>query len=369
MKEIKQIVEAYQKVDFSKTKLAMATVVRVEGSAYRRTGARMLVLETGEWIGGISGGCLEGDALKKARLVMNQNIAKMVTYDTTEDDPYQIGVSLGCNGIIDVLITPLDPSNTENAVAVLEKCIGMRQPNLLATVTGIDGHHANLVLGQVFRYTEKLDFAFLSDKIINDQITLDAQMALENGSSVAKTFTLLNGTQLSLFLEVILPETQILICGASYDVYPTVRVAKELGWQVICITNPVKMHKSLFDMADEVQPKDYQPQVDQYTVAISMWHDFENDYQNLLNLLKTNIAYIGLLGPKKRTEKMRLRLIEEGENGAIIDDERIHSPVGLDIGAANPEEIAIAIVAEIISFIKKREGGSLRIREKPIYEN
>ncbi len=369
MKEIKQIVEAYQKVDFSKTKLAMATVVRVEGSAYRRTGARMLVLENGEWIGGISGGCLEGDALKKARLAMNQNKAKMVTYDTTIDDPYQIGVSLGCNGIIDVLITPLDPANTENAVAILEKCIGMRCPNLLITVTGIDAPHDNLMLGQVFRYSEKLDFNIFAEKSINKKIALDAEMALKNGSSSSKTYILFDGTQLSLFLEVILPETQILICGASYDVYPTVRVAKELGWYVICITNPVKMHKSLFEIADEVHPKDYQPRIDSYTVAISMWHDFENDYQNLLHLLKTNIAYIGLLGPKKRTEKMRLRLIEDGENGKIIDDERIHSPVGLDIGAANPEEIAIAIVAEIIGAIKKREGGSLRIREKPIYEN
>jgi xanthine/CO dehydrogenase XdhC/CoxF family maturation factor len=158
MKEIKQITEAYQNIDFSKTKAALATVVRVEGSSYRRTGARMLVLESGEWIGGISGGCLEGDALKKARLAMTQNKATLITYDTTDDDPYQIGVGLGCNGIIDVLITPLDSQNSNNAVLQLQSCIDQRTPNLVVTVTGISKVHASTALGNVFRFDNEVYF-------------------------------------------------------------------------------------------------------------------------------------------------------------------------------------------------------------------
>src|ERR1700704_6104613 len=111
MKEIKAIISAYDKIDKATTHAALATVVRVEGSSYRRTGARMLVMDDGIWIGGISGGCLEGDALKRARLAIASSEASLVTYDTRDDNAYQIGVGLGCNGIIDVLFTPLHFEN------------------------------------------------------------------------------------------------------------------------------------------------------------------------------------------------------------------------------------------------------------------
>ena len=107
MKEIRSIIAAYDALDKQVTNAALATVVRVEGSSYRRTGARMLVMDNGNWVGGISGGCLEGDALKRARLAITKSVSTLVTYDTTEDDSHQIGVGLGCNGIIDVLFTPL----------------------------------------------------------------------------------------------------------------------------------------------------------------------------------------------------------------------------------------------------------------------
>src|SRR5581483_11420513 len=112
MKEIRTIIAAWRSLDLTRTKAALATVVRVEGSSYRRTGARMLVLDNGNYLGGISGGCLEGDALRRAQKAIAQNKPSIVTYDTTQDDGAQIGVGLGCNGIIDVLFTPL--SNDEN---------------------------------------------------------------------------------------------------------------------------------------------------------------------------------------------------------------------------------------------------------------
>src|SRR5271168_3502915 len=120
MKEIKAIINAYDQLDKSATNAALVTVVRVEGSSYRRTGARMLVTDDGVWVGGISGGCLEGDALKRARLAIAKAEPSLVTYDTTDDDAYQIGVGLGCNGIIDVLFTPLQFHDKNNPVEVLK---------------------------------------------------------------------------------------------------------------------------------------------------------------------------------------------------------------------------------------------------------
>lgn len=370
MKEIKQITEAYQKIDFSQTRAALATVVRVEGSSYRRTGARMLVLESGEWIGGISGGCLEGDALKKARLAMSQNKATLITYDTTEDDPYQIGVGLGCNGIIDVLITPLDPQNPNNAVQLLQNCIDQRTPNLVVTVTNLSKKQANISLGDVFRFDNEAHFKEIFPlNEIRNSILIEIQETLKNTKSISKEYILVDGAKLTLFLEVIPPAIQLLVFGSSYDVYPMVRAAKELGWRVICICNPIKMHPTLFELADKVVPKDYIPTIDTFTAAISMCHDYESDYQNLQMLLKTNISYIGLLGPKKRTNKMYVRMSEESLLLTDEQEKRIFSPVGLDIGAATPEEIALSVCAEIRATFSGREGNLLKLRQRPIYEN
>ena len=373
MKEIKQIVEAYQKIDFGKNKAALATVVRVEGSSYRRTGARMLVMESGEWIGGISGGCLEGDALKKARLVMLQNKATLITYDTTDDDPYQIGVGLGCNGIIDVLISPLDPQNPQNGVLQISHCLDQRNPNVIITVTDVKNSNAQepeVGLGQVFRYDNAVHFNDIFPlATIKADVTNEIEAALANTKSVSKTYTLPSESTISLFIEVVPPPIHLYVFGSNYDVYPMVRVAKELGWKVTVICNPAKMHASLFTTADAVMPKSHALVVDKYTAAISMCHDYETDYANLQTLLNTDIAYIGLLGPKKRTVKMYTRMEEEGRAITGADEERIYSPVGLDIGANTPEEIALAVCAEIRTNFSGRDAGKLKFRNKPIYEN
>src|SRR5260370_37468655 len=107
MKEIKDILNAFDDAQKQGKKTALATVVHVDGSSYRRAGARMLVTEDGQLTGAISGGCLEGDALRKARLAMVQNKPMLVTYDTTDDDDAKFGVGLGCNGIIHILIEPI----------------------------------------------------------------------------------------------------------------------------------------------------------------------------------------------------------------------------------------------------------------------
>src|SRR5258707_10445441 len=131
MKELRSIVQAYHSIDFPQTQAALATVVRVEGSSYRRAGARMLVLDDGTYLGGISGGCLEGDALRRAQKGILLNRPSVITYDTTQDDDYQVGVGLGCNGIIDVLFTPLDPSFSGNPVRLLSGLTDIREPAII----------------------------------------------------------------------------------------------------------------------------------------------------------------------------------------------------------------------------------------------
>lgn len=365
MKEIKAIVEAYHKIDFSKNKAALATVVRVEGSSYRRTGARMLITDSGEWFGGISGGCLEGDALKKAKFAMAQNKATLVTYDTTEDDPYQIGVGLGCNGIIDVLLAPLDFNHMDNQVLALQNCINSRTPKVIITVTKLKGHFNRIQLGQAFLYDEKQDLPL---SFISENLMKDIHECLQNEKSESKTYTFEQG-EIQVFIEMIIPAIHLMIFGGNYDIYPMVKLAKEIGWKVTVVCNPLKVHKSLFEMADGVMDKEKSAEfeIDPFTVALLMAHDYETDFKNMRNLLKTDIKYLGMLGPKKRTDKMFLKLSEAGTPVSEKDLLRIATPVGLDIGATNPEEIAVSIIAEIKTFFTGRTGQRLKYREGAIY--
>ena len=115
MKEFKAIINEYNKIDFSKRKAALATVVKVQGSSYRSPGARMLIMDDGKWVGSISGGCLEGDALRKARQVMMDKTPITITYDTREESNQNLGIGLGCNGVIHVLIEPLDNTDEKKS--------------------------------------------------------------------------------------------------------------------------------------------------------------------------------------------------------------------------------------------------------------
>src|SRR5690242_16563523 len=120
MKEIQQIINAFEEANENDLRTALATVVHVDGSAYRRPGARMLVREDGVLTGAISGGCLEGDALRKAMHAIKQQQNKLVVYDTSDEDNAEIGYQLGCEGTISVLFEPIDPSDAENPLSLLK---------------------------------------------------------------------------------------------------------------------------------------------------------------------------------------------------------------------------------------------------------
>jgi len=156
LKEIENIIQRYEKIDFSKEKTALGTLVKVEGSAYRRIGARMYVSDNGNWVGGISGGCLEGDALKRAKIAILKNESSIVVYDTTEDDPHQIGVGLGCNGRIEVLFTPIDAADENNQIEFLKRITTRREATILLQVLSVKNADSQL-LGHFFsreKFTE-----------------------------------------------------------------------------------------------------------------------------------------------------------------------------------------------------------------------
>lgn len=368
MKEISNILTAYQNMNPATTKAALATVVRVEGSSYRRTGARMLIMDNGMWVGGISGGCLEGDALKRARLAMAQARPTLVTYDTTDDDAYQIGVGLGCNGIIDVLIAPINEAEP-TAINLLKDCVTSdRQTHILLTVTQVNGLVEGLTIGDMRVYSGLDSLSVFGDEQAIELLDNVVRKYIAKGKSAPVSLGLSDGRSIELFVEVIPPVPHVVVMGQQYDVYPLVRLINELGWQATVVANPQKITKAFFSQANAlVAPADFDTiPIDEQTAFILMAHDFNTDRANLPKALATNAPFVGVLGPRVRTERMVTELAAEGV--FISLEERVHAPVGLDIGATSPEEIALSIVAEIKAVLSGRDGSSLRLRQAPIHE-
>lgn len=370
MKEIRAIINAYDKIDKATTKAALATVVRVEGSSYRRTGARMLVMDDGVWIGGISGGCLEGDALKRARLAITKSSASLITYDTTEDDAHQIGVGLGCNGIIDVLFTPLDYENKNNPAEILKTCIDAnRQTHILITTTGLEGDW-NVQAGEVIKYSGPKSLEIFRDADVEKQLNEKINEQAEKSKSSPVGLETQDGKKISLFIEILLPEIHLILMGHQYDVYPLARLTKEMGWHATIVANPLKVNSTYANAVNHVLSEDHFSDIpfDNHTAIILMSHDFQTDKRNLLKALKTEAGYIAMLGPKVRSEKIINELEEDGNTFSEKVLKQIYAPAGLDIGALTPEEIALSLLAEIRTVFSDREGGFLKLRDTPIHE-
>jgi xanthine/CO dehydrogenase XdhC/CoxF family maturation factor len=371
MKELRSIVQAYHSIDFSQTRAALATVVRVEGSSYRRAGARMLVLDDGTYLGGISGGCLEGDALRRAQKGIALHRPSVITYDTTQDDDYQIGVGLGCQGVIDVLFTPLDPDDPANPLGVLSGLTGIRAPAVVVTITGTPNP---AVLGQALLYSD--DAAFLQTfalPSIAGEVLQDIRAALAEGTSRTIGYgppeSASANEPYKAFIELILPTTHLVAYGGNYDIRSLLQLAKELGWDTTVVLNTARADRSLVEAATTVLDSrgEVRPAIDAYTAVVLMSHDYRTDTHNLRDVLPSPASYIGLLGPRKRAEKIFDTLAAEGQPLSVPDQQRIYAPAGLDIGAATPEEIALSILAEVRGHFAGRQGMSLRLREGSIY--
>lgn len=371
MKEIKAIIAAYAAIDRVTTRAALATVVRVEGSSYRRTGARMLVMDNGMWVGGISGGCLEGDALKRSRLAIAKSTTTLITYDTTEGDDYQIGVGLGCNGIIDVLFTPLDFNDQNNPVEILKSCVtSNRQTNVLITITHLKGDWRKVKTGEVIKYSNAKSLAIFDNDLVEKQFTNLVNRQLAANKSAPAIVALEDGRGVEAFIEILPPEINVVIMGYQYDVYPLSRLIKEIGWMVTIVANPQKLNTHITSISDKVVAPELFDNltIDQHTVIILMSHDFKTDKYNLPIALATAAPYIGILGPRVRSEKIWKELEEEGIAISSEALNRIYAPIGLDIGAVTPEEIALSLAAEVKAVLSARAGGYLRMRKISIHD-
>lgn len=336
MNEVRALVEAFDAANVRGERCALATIVSVEGSSYRRPGARMLVCEGGNTTGTISAGCLESDVIEHAQLVMGTGAAKLVEYNTAStSDEMAWGLGLGCNGIVRVLVEPLASDSL-----YIEALRRSRETSVSVATVYAPTAGGRLFLGE-------------DGDVRHENLSDEMAAMLAGGKTPAAC---------KVFFETLLPPVPLVIFGAGQDVLPVVELARALGWQTE-VVDPQARPASLsrFAVADRVtlsHPEDVGARVSitPRTMTLLMSHNYSHDVAMLRFLLASPACYIGVMGPRKRTERMLRDL------AATERMERLHSPVGLDIGANGPAEIALSIVAEMRAVLDGRSGGMLRER-------
>jgi xanthine/CO dehydrogenase XdhC/CoxF family maturation factor len=369
LKELKTIVDTFAQVDFSERKAALATVMQVKGSSYRSPGARMLMLDNGRWVGSVSGGCLEGDALRKARSVMADGVPKTVTYDTSEDQ--ELGIGLGCNGIIDILLEPIDPTEPHNPIAFVQSLLAIDDTTALATVFEAEE-------GAIVQVGEKV-LLDPEGKVegpctrLNELLKDKLEVAIQTQKSHIYDL-IVEGFTVKVFVEVIQPAIDLLIFGGGFDAKPVAELASLLGWNVRvsdeCVAHLVPIN---FPNANELVScqKEYikrDIKITPFTAIVLMSHNFIYDKEVLAQVIDSKAHYIGILGPKKRGDKMLKALLDEHHLSPTKEQlERLHYPIGLDIGAETPDEIAVSIIGEIQARFANRSGGFLKYRTGAIH--
>ena len=367
MKELKNIISAIENLENNYQISAIATLVKVSGSTYRSPGARMLITTDGDTIGAISGGCLESDVFEKAQAVIKSEKPILIKYDTTSEEDMIWGLGLGCQGIAYVLIESLDKNKLQE-IAFIKKCLLTRTYGAIATVISVEDNSQSQIGQRLLLGNNNIINNLKDDKLVTEVLS-DTKAALRDNKSILKEYNLETG-KIEVFIEVIQPPLSLIICGAGYDVLPLVNFSKQLGWDVTVIDNRQReVSKRRFAQADKTllsAPDEILENIDitEHTAAVVMSHNYLDDLDMLKLLIPSKLKYLGILGPKKRTN----RILEELQAEGITSDASIYSPVGLDIGADNAEEIALSIVSEIQAVTSQRKAGFLKNRNAPIHE-
>ncbi|HEV2352663.1 MAG TPA: XdhC/CoxI family protein [Puia sp.] len=371
MKELKEIIRGFEEAIKAGKRTALATVVHVDGSAYRRPGARMLVTDDGELTGAISGGCLEGDALRKALAAIHQQKKKLATYDSNDEDDAKLGLGLGCNGIIQVLFEPIDPQDPSSPMEFIRTVLSQRKEAVLATLFSLTDrrkdHRGTCLL---LRAGDRPPAA--SGDALQDVLLQDAQSALIHKATLFKNY-LSRDEDIHAFIEFIPPPVHLVIIGAGNDVVPLVQMADVLGWQTtVADGRPGYVKPARFVSSCRVllaKPEKILEHIlpDDDTVFVLMTHNYNYDLAMLKELLTKQVKYVGSLGPRKKMQRM---IDELGNDGIRLTEEqsnRLYGPAGLDIGAQTPEEIALSILAEIKAVMSRKPGRMLRDRPEVIH--
>ena len=369
MKEIKEILEKASAFGPDETAI-LATLVDVRGSGYRLPGARMLILENGDTFGMISGGCLEADVLERAKKVLDTGRSEVFTYDTTNDENSVFSLNMGCRGVIRILLEVVHRDS--ELIKKFRHIYESRAARSMATIIATEGAEDKSIGERVF-FHEPGDAEGPAANPTLAQIHSHYRRFLESNSTYELVSLETGSGNVEFALEMIEPPLLVLLFGAGADAVPLARIGSDLGWQVRVFDHrPAYLTPERFPAAEDlVLNNDEKPlhpiAGDARTVAVIMTHNYQHDRRILPLLLRSKVAYVAALGPRRRTEQLLDELASDGEKFTVEQLARLYAPAGLDIGADTPEAIALSIVAEIQSVLKARKSGHLRDRKGSIY--
>jgi xanthine/CO dehydrogenase XdhC/CoxF family maturation factor len=289
----------------------------------------------------------------------------LVVYDTSDEEDATIGIQLGCSGIIQVLFEPIDENDPLNPIELLKRAIHKRQNTVLVTLYASqikkgDTVGTSMLLEDSGEFHNNSSFQFIPETLMQD-----IKDTLTVKKSSFKSYQQ-NDNTFNAFLSFISPPISLVIVGAGNDAIPLQSIAETLGWEVIIVDGRHTYAKiERFSSACQIivsKPEKVLEQIpiDEKTVFVLMTHNYNYDYAILKALLGKNVPYIGALGPKKKLDNMITDL--KAENIFLNEKQKniIYGPVGLELGAETPAEIALSITAEIMSVMNNKKGGSLR---------
>ncbi|MBX6378373.1 MAG: XdhC family protein, partial [Clostridia bacterium] len=340
-------------------RVALATVVHVTGSAYRREGASLLIHEDGRTEGTISGGCLEADVAEVAREVLRTGRPRLLHYDMTADDEHVWGLGLGCNGTVDVWVEPAVPENWPSEAAVVAVVTASQRPAVAPGrrlhVTADGG-----VVGS------------LGDPLLDAAVAAEAASLRSAGRSGTRRYGQ-GEEEVAVYFEVRRQPDRLVVFGAGHDAIPVVDLAARVGFAVTVVDpRPAFATAERFPSAAGVlcaaaSELEGRLRLDGAYVCV-MTHNFRHDLDYLAFAWGQAPRYLGLLGPRARAERLLRELAArgvpvEGEGRAVL-----HAPIGLDLGGETPEAVALAIVAELQLVRSGRSGRPLRERRGPIHD-
>lgn len=357
MKDILPDLERWRKAG---EQIALATVVRTWGSTPRPAGSRFAVTRSGRMAGSVSGGCVEGDLFERAMSVLESGRPLLVHYGISDEMAFEVGLS--CGGTIEVFLEPFQPDPAWEAVSQAQ---ARQQPCALAVFLApepLEGRRLAVLEGETV-------IGGL-DPELDREVAARARDLLIDGAAQVVDIPW-RGEEASIFIQPFPPDPRLYIVGATHVAIPLCRMAKLLGYRVSVIDarSPFATRER-FPEADELlvawpdQALRDRP-LDSYSYLVILTHDPKFDIPTLTLALRSQARYIGIIGSRGTHERRRRRLREEGFGSEEMA--RIHAPIGLDIGARSPEEIALAILAEMTTVRYGRDARPLRRKRGPIH--
>ncbi len=332
--------------------LVLATVVETQGSTYSKAGALMLIDEHGIFQGMLSGGCLEGDLAIRAQVVLESGQAQLVTYDLAADNDELWGLGVGCDGVMKVLLQPLADSQTYEPFATILAALNGDDAAVVSTI--VESSLPSAPVASTIVLMNGKTSVFGPDKASAEDMAVDAAKLLAGGEKTQQRLSAGDG-EARVLHSLIRPAPKLLVLGGGLDAEPLLRYSTDMGWKCTIVDHrPAYIEQGDFAAAERViccavDELAANVELESFDAAVVMSHHLASDRAYLAHLAGTSMAYVGLLGPIGRRERL---LSELGTVGATLAG-RLHGPAGLDIGGRGPAAIALSIVAQLQQLIAR----------------